>query len=147
MPALGREPCCAIELAPPHLAIAASRRVDGGDATDLYPDADGPLLAAALVDAGADARRISWDDEDVDWRRFALVVVNSTWDSVDLPEQFLAWVRRGAESTTVMNPLAAIEWNIDKTYLGLLESRGIPSWTRSGCPTARRGSHHRTSSS
>lgn len=66
-----------------------------------------------------------WNQEDVDWRRFDLVVINSTWDSVDRPQEYLAWVRRTARSTTVMNPSPAIEWNIDKVYLRALESRGV----------------------
>ncbi|MEA2685476.1 MAG: hypothetical protein QOE93_671 [Actinomycetota bacterium] len=110
----------------PRVAIVAHRASDDADATDLYPDADWPLLAAALADAGADATPVSWDDPDIDWDGFDLVVINSTWDSVDRPHEYLAWARRTARSTTLMNPLPAIEWNIDKTYLRTLESRGVP---------------------
>ena len=110
----------------PQVAIAACRAFDGAEATDLYPDPDWPLLSAALGDAGADAMLISWDHEGVDWQRFDLVVTNSTWDSVDRPQEFLAWARRTARATTLMNPLPAIEWNIDKTYLQALASRGVP---------------------
>lgn len=108
------------------VAVAACRAAVGADATDLYPDPDWPLLSDALVDAGADAARISWDHQDVDWRRFALVVLNSTWNSVDCPEQFLGWARRAATATTIMNPVPALQWNIDKTYLRSLQSRDIP---------------------
>jgi hypothetical protein len=110
----------------PRVAIAACRAFDGADATDLYPDPDWPLLSAAPVDARADAVSISWDREDLDWQRFDLVVTNSTWDSVDRPQEFLAWARRTARATTLGNPLQAIEWNIDKTYLHALSTRGIP---------------------
>ena len=110
----------------PRVAIAACRAFDGAEATDLYPDPDWPLLSAALVDAGADAMAIPWDHEDLDWQRFDLVVTNSTWDSVDRPQEFLAWARRTARATTLMNPLPAIEWNIDKTYLDALAVRGVP---------------------
>jgi hypothetical protein len=108
------------------VAIAACRAFDGADATDLYPDADWPALSAALAEAGADAVCVSWDHGDVDWRRFDLVVIRSTWDSVDRPQEYLEWARRITGSTSLMNPLPAIEWNIDKTYLRALESRGIP---------------------
>ena len=110
----------------PRVAIAACRAVDGAEATDIYPDPDWPLLSAALVDAGADAMSISWDHEDLDWQRFDLVVMNSTWDSVDRPQEFLAWARRTARATALMNPFPAIEWNIDKRYLHSLASRGVP---------------------
>jgi len=108
------------------VAIAACRAFDGAVATDLYPDPDWPLLSPALLDAGADAMSISWDYENLDWQRFDLVVTNSTWDSVDRPQEFLAWARRTARVTTLMNPLPAIEWNIDKAYLHALSSRGVP---------------------
>lgn len=110
----------------PRVAIAACRAFEGADATNVYPDPDWPLLSAALVAAGADAMAISWDCEDLDWHRFDLVVVNSTWDSVDRPPEYLRWARRTARVTTLMNPLPAIEWNIDKTYLKALASRGVP---------------------
>jgi hypothetical protein len=110
----------------PQVAIAACRAFDGAEARDLYTDPDWPLLSGALVDAGADAMSISWDHEGVDWRRFDLVVTNSTWDSVDRPQEFLAGARRTARATTLVNPLPAIEWNIDKTYLRALASRGVP---------------------
>lgn len=110
----------------PRVAIAACRAFDGAEATDIYPDPDWPLFAAALAEAGVDATSISWDHEDLDWQRFDLVVTDSTWDSVDRPQDFLAWARRTARVTTLMNPLPAIEWNIDKTYLRALSSRGVP---------------------
>ena len=69
---------------------------------------------------------ISWDCEDLDWERFDLVVINSTWDSVDRPQEYRRWARRTARITTLMNPLPVVEWNIDKTYLQALASRGIP---------------------
>ena len=110
----------------PQVAIAACRAFAGAETTELYPDPDWPLLSAGLVDAGADAMPISWDHEDADWQRFDLVVTNSTWDSVDRPTEYLAWARRTARATTLANPLPAIEWNIDKTYLRAVASQGVP---------------------
>ena len=97
----------------PQVAIAACRAFEGADATDVYPDPDWPLLSPALAVAGADATAISWDCEDLDWERFDLVVINSTWDSVDRP-QVPKWARRAAQATILMNPLRAIQRNIDK---------------------------------
>ena len=116
-----------MRLTRPRVAIATCRAFVGAEATDVYPDPDWPLLSAALMGAGADAMPISWDHEGVEWQRFDLVVTNSTWDSVDRPQEFLAWARHTARATTLMNPLPAIEWNIDKTYLHALSSRGVPT--------------------
>jgi len=52
------------------VAIAACRAFGEAEATDIYPDPDWSLLAAALGDAGVDATSISWDQENVDWQRF-----------------------------------------------------------------------------
>ena len=113
-------------MASPRPRVAIARRAFARtDATNVHPDADWPHLSAALNEAGADATSVGWDQEDVDWGHFHLVVINSTWDSVDRPQEYLAWVRRIARSTTVMNPTSAIEWNIDKVYLRALESRGV----------------------
>ena len=110
----------------PRVGIAACRAFRGCGPTELYPDADWPFLSAALRGAGAEATSVSWDDEGVDWSRFDVVVIRSTWDSVDRPAEFLNWARRTARVTSLMNPLAALDWNIDKTYLRTLQSRGVP---------------------
>ncbi len=111
----------------PQVAIAACRAFEGAHATNVYPDPDWPLLSSALSVAGTDAMSISWDREDLGWQRFDLVVINSTWDSVDRPQEYLRWIRRTARTTTVMNPPRAVEWNIDKSYLRSLASRGVPT--------------------
>lgn len=110
----------------PRVAIAACRALHGSDATGLHPDADWPLLSAALRDSGADASAVAWDDEGADWGQFDLAVIRSTWDSVHRPGEYLSWVRRTARATTLLNPVPAVEWNIDKTYLRRLQARGVP---------------------
>lgn len=115
------------EAEPVRVAIVACRNADDAAPTDLYPDEDWPLLETALGGAGAAAEHISWDDEGIDWGRFDLAVVNSTWDSVDRPEPYLAWANRTARATTLLNPPAALAWNLDKTYLRGLQARGVPA--------------------
>ena len=108
------------------VAIAACRlSPDAGD-DEVYPDADNGVLAAALEAAGAAAEILAWDHRRADWAGFDAVVLRSTWDSVDRPGDFLRWVGSVGAATTVLNPPAAIEWNLDKTYLRELEARGVP---------------------
>ncbi len=109
----------------PVVAIAACRSTHGAPAANLYADPDRALLSAALATAGVDAMAISWDDDDVDWRRFDLTVIRSTWDSVDRHREYVEWLRHIAVSTVVMNPVAVVEWNIDKRYLLALQWRRI----------------------
>jgi glutathione synthase/RimK-type ligase-like ATP-grasp enzyme len=73
-------------------------------------DADDALLAAALPEA----RWAVWDDPEVDWAAFDLVVIRSTWDYQGRHEEFLEWARAVPR---LVNPLEVVEWNTDKRYL------------------------------
>lgn len=95
-------------------------------ATDAWQvDEDAPLLVAALEAEGMAAVPAVWDDPQVDWSRFDLVVLRSTWDYTDRLDEFLAWIDRVASVTTVANPAATIRWNTDKHYLDDLARRGV----------------------
>ena len=108
------------------VAVVACRSGRGAARDDLYPDDDWPLLQAALEVVGVDAARLAWDDDEVAWHRFDVVVLRSSWDSVDRPLEFLAWSRATSQATTLMNPHATLEWNLDKKYLCDLHARGMP---------------------
>jgi glutathione synthase/RimK-type ligase-like ATP-grasp enzyme len=80
-------------------------------------------LIAALAELGVDAEPAVWD-ADVDWARFDLVVLRSTWDYAERRHAFLAWAR---SLPRVLNPLAVLEWNTDKQrYLTDLAAAGVP---------------------
>jgi glutathione synthase/RimK-type ligase-like ATP-grasp enzyme len=82
-------------------------------------DGDDALLAAALPEACW----AIWDDPDVDWDAFDLVVIRSTWDYQERRDEYLAWVRSVPK---ILNPPEVIEWNTDKRYLGELP-RAVPT--------------------
>lgn len=88
---------------------------------DLDPD-DAPLLAA-LAERGVDAVATVWDDKDVDWDSFDLVVVRSTWDYSSRQEEFIAWAR---SVPRLANDAEVIAWNTDKYYLKTLGEMGVP---------------------
>ena len=85
-------------------------------------DPDSPVLLEALARAGVSAELVVWDDPAVDWDRYALSVIRSTWDYVDKFDQFRAWVAR---TPRLVNPAAAVEYSLDKHYLGDLAERGV----------------------
>lgn len=89
-----------------------------------YPDLDDDerTVIAALADEGVTARPEAWDDETVDWSRYGLAVVRSTWDYVDRRGEFLAWVE---SVPRLANPAAALRWNTDKRYLRDLAAAGV----------------------
>ena len=99
------------------IALATARAARDLD-EDLAP------LAAALQGQGAAAEIVVWDDPDIDWARFRLVVLRSTWDYSLRLGDFLAWLDRTARLTRVVNPPSVVRWNLDKHYLGELRRTG-----------------------
>lgn len=89
-------------------------------------DEEGRLLVDALVAEGLEAAPAVWDDADVDWAAYDLVVVRSTWDYPDRPAEFLAWAERVASSTRLENSLAHLRLSTDKHYLQVLARAGVP---------------------
>ena len=93
-------------------------------------DEDLPPLLAACAARSLAVEAVDWDDGAVDWSRFGLALLRSTWDyTMRLPE-FLAWVERAAARTRLHNPPAVVRWNVDKHYLAHLARAGaavVPS--------------------
>ncbi|MFI7293476.1 RimK family alpha-L-glutamate ligase [Streptomyces sp. NPDC050121] len=90
-------------------------------------DRDLPVLQAALERAGAAADGVFWDDPDVDWASYDLVVIRSTWDYSWRADEFTAWAQKVADVTRLANPAAVVRWNADKRYLGELAAAGVPT--------------------
>jgi glutathione synthase/RimK-type ligase-like ATP-grasp enzyme len=86
-------------------------------------DDDERLIVPALADLGVEAVPAVWDDPTVDWQRFGVVVIRSTWDYSDRRDEYLEW---SASLPRVLNRFAVIEWNTDKRYLRDLAAAGIP---------------------
>jgi len=91
----------------------------------LHDDVDLPLQRTAFADAGLELVLAAWEDESIDWDSFDLVIVRSPWNYVDRLEEFRAWLDARRESTRFHNPVALIEWNMDKRYLTDLARRGV----------------------
>lgn len=88
-------------------------------------DADDQSLHEALKSLGIPVEIAVWDDPAVDWSRYALCVIRSTWDYVPKRDAYLCWADLVASQTALWNPAPLIRWNTDKTYLRDLESQGI----------------------
>ncbi len=84
-------------------------------------DADEELLMEHLPDAELAA----WDDPHVDWSRFDIVILRSTWNYTDHLDEFLEWIDRVSAVTRLVNPASVVRWNTDKRYLGQLAAAGI----------------------
>lgn len=92
---------------------------------DLTPD--DRLAASALTDAGAEVVAAIWRDEAVDWRRFDLIVLRSTWDYYYHAAQFREWIDvMETTGAPIWNQPSTLRWNMEKTYLRDLERAGVP---------------------
>ena len=94
-------------------------------AAALPLDEDMPPLVAALQQLGAEVVTPCWDDASVDWSRYDLALLRSTWDYVERIDEFLAWARQTARVTTLLNPPEVVAWNTDKHYLATLAAAGV----------------------
>ena len=91
---------------------------------NLSPD-DAPLVEA-IASRGPEVEAVVWDDAAVDWSRYDLVVIRSTWDYAQRPAAFLAWTERVQAVTELANSFPVVRWNTDKHYLRELEAAGVP---------------------
>jgi len=97
------------------LALVTCREARGVD-TDL------PLLRRELPDAAI----VDWDDDQVDWSTFDVVVLRSPWDYHRRRGEFLDWATAVSGVSTLWNPLSLLRWNTDKRYLDELRTEGVP---------------------
>ncbi len=86
-------------------------------------DGDGALLLAALERAGLLPEICVWDDPDVEWSSYGLVLVRSVWDYTLRRPQFLRWA---ADCRRTANSGPVLAWNTDKRYLHDLAAAGVP---------------------
>ncbi len=94
-----------------------------------FPDLDDDdrLLLPALGERGIVGVPTVWDDPSVRWGSFDAVVIRETWDYAERHADFEAWLEEVEPQTTVLNPPRLVRWNLDKGYLGVLASGGVPT--------------------
>lgn len=93
--------------------------------TDI-PNED-ELQLSFLCKNGIDAEIVIWDSEYVNWEEYEMVIIKSTWDYFNKPEQFRTWLKEMQDrEINIYNSPETILWNMDKSYLKDLEKGGIP---------------------
>jgi hypothetical protein len=96
---------------------------------------DDELAVLPLARRGITVDTIPWNRAGVDWGRYELVVIRSTWDYQHHADDFLRTLERIEQVTRLENPSEIARWNLRKTYLRDLASRGIetvPTFWRDG---------------
>ena len=85
------------------------------------------LLVPYFNQKGWKVETVSWHTNSESWGRFDYVIVRSTWDYQQHADAFLTCLKQiDASSTTLLNPLRLMQWNIEKYYLKDLQHKGVP---------------------
>ncbi len=98
----------------PRVAFATYSAMPEGWTDDHAP--------AALL--GAEFR--TWSDPAVDWEAYDRVVLRSTWDYTQRPDEFLAWCHAVGRQRLRNSP-GLIAFNADKRYLAQLTAPTVPT--------------------
>ena len=128
-------------LTPDTSACPKSRFVTCARLPDL--DADDRLALEPLTQLGCHVTAAVWDDPDVDWDRFDVSVLRSTWDYTDRRDDFVRWA---LSVPRLLNPAHVVEWNTDKRYLAELARLGRPGRTHTWISSGSRPNCRRTAS-
>src|SRR5260370_39291373 len=110
------------------ILITGTEHYDASSHTSREPD--DAVLRQALLERGIDVQVAVWNDLTIDWEHLAqgaIVVIRSCWDYHCDREGFLAWSKRIANMTTLLNPVEVLRWNTHKRYLQVLARHGIPT--------------------
>ncbi|MFC6198034.1 ATP-grasp domain-containing protein [Ponticaulis profundi] len=102
------------------LPDSPNRRVDAFE-HDLSVQA----LGEPLTSLGHQFVPIDWNAPNVNWASFDAVVIGTTWDYWDDPQNFLKRLREiEALGVPVFNSADIVAWNLKKTYLRELAEKG-----------------------
>lgn len=84
-----------------------------------------PLLSL-FSERGINARAVVWNDQDVVWDQYDLLIIRSIWDYHLFPEDFTKWLYRIENSNVrVLNPISLLSINKHKFYLKDLALQGF----------------------
>lgn len=84
------------------------------------------LLFAPLDQIGWSVEEVPWTSTSTNWKLFDAVIIRSTWDYQNHPDQFLSVIHEIESHTNLFNSAQTCRWNLDKRYLADLQGRDIP---------------------
>lgn len=79
-------------------------------------------LIAELESLGAVVQTPAWNSR-IDWEKFDSTIIRTTWDYHTQSKEYLDWA---SNVPRLFNSFPIVKWNINKSYLRELESKGIP---------------------
>jgi glutathione synthase/RimK-type ligase-like ATP-grasp enzyme len=100
--------------------------VGNEDLTDPDPDLDIPFAIKAAEQLEIDLDFANWNDKSIAWESFDAAVIRSAWDYVPVRDEFLEFAKNVETKTKLFNSYEVMNWNTNKTYLSILENKGVP---------------------
>ena len=100
--------------------------VGNEDLTDPDPDLDIPFVIKAKEQLEIDLVFANWNDKSIAWESFDAAVIRSAWDYVPVRDEFLEFAKNVETKTRLFNSYEVMKWNTNKTYLSILENKGVP---------------------
>lgn len=87
---------------------------------------DGQAIRSQFEQRNIQVEQVSWTDRSIDWETYSAVLVQLCWGYYTEPEQFRSLLAElSAADVAVYNPIAALRWNMHKSYLLDLAADGI----------------------
>jgi glutathione synthase/RimK-type ligase-like ATP-grasp enzyme len=84
-------------------------------------------LSTFLETKGLIVKRPVWNDLQIDWKQFDVVILKSPWDYHDNFDSFIRWLSDlDTAGIKVLNPYKTVLWNSDKHYLKQIADDGLP---------------------
>ncbi len=84
------------------------------------------LLVEPFKRRGWKVQTVSWRNKTADWNFFDAVIIRSCWDYQEDSFRFLDVLYKIDQSSALLaNSLDLVEWNINKSYLKVLDEQGV----------------------
>lgn len=89
-------------------------------------DEDSELLFF-LQEKGLEIEPVVWNDETINWKTYAIILIKSPWDYHENISFFYTWLEKiDALGIRMLNPIEIIKWNSNKRYLADIFTAGLP---------------------
>ncbi|RDC62568.1 ATP-grasp domain-containing protein [Adhaeribacter pallidiroseus] len=110
-------------MASPKIALITYQ--DQGKYTSTVEDED-TVLFNFLKNKGLDLTFEVWNNPEVNWDNYHLLILKSPWDYFDYIIDFREWLDAiEQKNIPMLNPLKTVRWNTDKHYLREIEAAGF----------------------
>ena len=83
------------------------------------------LLRAACLERNISLEEVVWQEGQKRAADFDAFVIGTVWDYAEHEHQFLETLTAVETHTPLFNPLAAVRWNLKKSYLKMLQHKGV----------------------